>query len=42
MIARLGKAIVRAYVSSLVWFSIGVAAGGTYVAAILVAHGVVR
>jgi hypothetical protein len=42
VIARIGKAIVRAYLNSLVWFSIGVAAGGTYVAAILVAHGLVR
>jgi hypothetical protein len=42
VIARIGKAIVRAYLNSLVWFSIGVAAGGTYVAAILVAHVVVR
>ena len=42
MIARIGKAIVRAYLNSLLWFTVGVTAGGTYVAAILVAHGVVR
>jgi hypothetical protein len=42
MIARIGKAIVRAYLNSILWFSIGVTAGGCYVAAILVAHGLAR
>jgi hypothetical protein len=42
MIARIGKAIVRAYLNSVLWFSVGVTAGGIYVAAILVAHGIVR
>jgi hypothetical protein len=42
MIARVGKALWRAYLNSVLWFTLGVTAGGCYVAAILVAHGVVR
>ena len=42
MIARVGKAIVRAYVNSLVWFTIGCVAGGVWVAVALVIAGVLR
>lgn len=42
MIARIGKTALRLYANSLIWFSIGVTAGGIYVALILVARGVVR
>jgi hypothetical protein len=41
MIARL-KSLGLNYLWGLVNFTIGVTAGGIYVAAILVAHGVVR
>lgn len=39
---NLGRILLRAYASSLLWFTIGVIAGGIYVAAILIAHGVLR
>jgi hypothetical protein len=39
MISRVGKALFKAYCNSLVWFTIGVIAGGIYVSAILIAHG---
>ena len=35
MIGRLGAAIVRAYLNHLLWFSIGVAAGGVCVGLIV-------
>jgi hypothetical protein len=41
MIARL-KSLGLNYLWGLANFTAGVAAGGTYVAAILVAHGIVR
>lgn len=38
----IGKTALKLYANSLLWFTIGVTAGGVYVAAILVAHGLAR
>jgi hypothetical protein len=42
MIARIGKTALRLYANSLLWFTVGVTAGGIYVAFLLIMWGAVR
>jgi len=41
-LTTIGTALFRAYCNSLVWFTLGTVAGGTWVALILVAKGIVQ